>query len=308
MFVAEAIPPTGPVFIPALAGLFALAALIVLIGLVKAVDAVSRAFFGSLGSSFGWIPGVGGLVKKSVHRIEQKISHILGSAEQKLDAAVAMTWHNMARLVAYMGTEIAGIAQATWQLAQQAEAFVRRREVTHEIKTAVKPVRARAIGAQRVGKLARDEARAVHHSVAQGVYPRLKVGEHERAHVLNPGVASARAQAKTAEDAAIATYRYIVRHRRSVIAGVFTGAVAWALTRLGGGWIRCANWRRLGRAVCRMPRSFIDGLLALLALEIALHDLRRTTQLAEDALEFVTGLVWDAAAIGDRPRGQFTIE
>jgi hypothetical protein len=287
VLVYEAIPPVNPVTVFALASLFALCALIVLIGIIKSVDAVSRAFFGSLGSSVGWIPGVGGLVKRSVHRIEQKISHILGTAEQKLEVGVSWTWNNCAHIIMWVGSEIEAAAKTSWHLAQQAKAFVRRREVTHEIKSAVTPVKAQAAGAARVGRLARDEAKAVHHSVAQGVYPRLKVGEHERAHVLNPGVASARAQARAAEEAAIATYRYIVRHRRSVIAGAFTGAVAWALTRVGGGWIRCKNWRAIGKRVCGIPWSTIESLLAIgLATELVIDP----EKVAEAALLAVDGL------------------
>src|ERR1043166_5924851 len=306
VLVYEAIPPVTPVTTFAVASLFALAALIVAIGIVKLVDAISRAFFGTLGSSVGWIPGVGGLVKRSIHRIEQKISHILGSAEQKLEVGISWTWNNCAHLVMWLGSEIEAGAKTSWHLAQQAKAFVRRREVKHEGPTAVKPVKAQAAGAARVGKLARAEAKAVHHSVAQGVYPRLKVGEHERAQGLNPGVASGRAQAKTAEDAAIATYRYIVRHRRSVIAGVFTGAVAWALTRLGGGWIRCSNWRRIGKAVCRMPRSWVDALLAALAAELALAHLHELAEFAQNVTEETAHGIAELLGVTDLPSGRFT--
>jgi hypothetical protein len=136
----------------------------------------------------------------------------------------------------------------------------------------------------------------------------VKVIEHDVAHVITHDLPYAGAAARAAEDRAISTYKWLAKHRSVFLTGVFTGAVAWALSRVGGSWIRCKNWREIGKRVCRVPWPVIEGLLGLLAIEIALHDLRRTTQLAEEALEFVTGLVWDAAAIGDRPRGQFTIE
>src|SRR5437773_3272024 len=189
----EAIPPVGPVFVPALQALFLLAAVIVAIGMVKLADAIVRGFFGTVEGTIGWIPFAGKIVTHKLHKIEQKITHMLGHAERKLDEAAALGWHNMARLVTLAAHEIAGAAESAWRLAQQAEAFVRRREVTHEIKGAVAPVKAQAIGAARVGRLARHEAHAVAHSVAQGVYPRLKVGENTDAHVVAPGVASARA-------------------------------------------------------------------------------------------------------------------
>lgn len=264
MYLAEAIPPVGgPLWIPALQSLMILAALFVLLGIIKAVDAITRAFFAKVEGTIGWIPYADKVLGKPIHSIEKKITHTLGRAEQKIDEAIALSWHNMARVVHFIGKEIAGAAETAWHLAQQAKAFVRHREVTHEIKAAVTPVKARAAGAERTGELARKEAKAVHNTVAHGVYPRIKAAEHERAHVLNPGIESAREAARTAEDAAIASYKYLTKHRRSVIAGVFTGAVAWALTRVGGGWIRCNNWRKIGKHVCRMPWKWIDELLTL---------------------------------------------
>jgi hypothetical protein len=308
MYLAEAVPPVGPIFVPAMAALFTLCALIFAIGMVKLVDKVSRAFFGTVSGAVGWIPFAGKLVTHSLHKIEQKISHVLGNAERSLDGYVALTWHNMARLVHLLATEIAGTAQSVWRLAQQAENFVRRREVTHEVRTAVKPVNARAHAAQVTARHARAETKALHHSVTQGVYPRLKVGENERAHVLNPGVASARATARAAEDAAVASYKYLVHHRRSVIAGVFTGAVAWALTRVGAGWVRCANWKKIGRRICRLPMPVVDALLAALLAELALAHLHTLAEFAQNVTEEATRGIADLLGVVDLPSSRFTIE
>src|SRR6266566_1571554 len=134
MYLAEAIPPVGPIFTPALAALFLIAGCIVAIGMVKLVDAISRSFFGTVGGAIGWIPFAGKVVQHSLHKIEQKISHGLGSAERKLDAGVAWTWNNCAHLVAYVGTEIEGAAKTAWHLAQQAKAFVRQREMHQTVR------------------------------------------------------------------------------------------------------------------------------------------------------------------------------
>lgn len=269
--LAEVLAPAGPVFTPALAGLFIIAACIVAIGMCKLVDAISRSFFGTLGGAVGWIPFAGRVVKHSLHSIEQKISHGLGAAERKLDALVAASWHNLARLVHYMAREIEGAAVTAWHLAQQAHAFVRRREMSHEIKAAVKPVRAQAIAAERVGRLARAEARAVEQAVAQGVYPRIRAGEAYDRAVAMPSIRSARAEARIAEEAAIRAYKWLIKRKHAYLTGAFVGAAAWALTRLGGGWIRCANWRKIGKRVCRMPTTLIDALLGIaLATELVI--------------------------------------
>lgn len=308
MFLAEVVPPAGPVTLPALAALFALCALIVAIGMVKLVDAISRAFFGTISGAVGWIPFAGKVVAHSLHKVEQKISHMLGTAERKLDGWVALTWHTLAHVVAMVGQEIQGAAETTWRLAQQAKAFVHRREVTHEIRGAVKPVKAQQSTMRHDLHNLSSEQRALHKSVAQGVYPRLKAGEVYDRTVARPAIRTARAEAKAAEDQAIATYKWLVKHRLSVLTGVFTGAVAFALSRLGGGWIRCANWRKIGKTVCRMPMSEIDNLLGLLALAFALASLREIAAFAESVTEEAARGVAELLSIGDLPHGQFTIE
>jgi hypothetical protein len=296
MYLAEAVPPVGPIFVPAMAALFTLAALFFAIGMVKLVDKVSRAFFGTVSGAVGWIPFAGKLVTHSLHKIEQKISHVLGNAERSLDGYVALTWHNMARLVHLLATEIAGTAQSVWRLAQQAENFVRRREVTHEVRTAVKPVKAQAHAAQVTARHARAETKALHHSVAQGVYPRLRAGEVYDRTVAQPNVRTARAQAHAAEEQAIATYKWMVKHHTWLLAGVFTGAVSWGLNRLGGGWIRCKNWRTIGKHVCRWPYSLIEALLGLGLAFAVVIDPRKTAEAAvavEDVMESIIRKIAD---------------
>src|SRR6266540_234401 len=87
------------------------------------------------------------------------------------------------------------------------------------------------------------------------------------------------------------------------------GALLWrVLLRWKLGWLRCGKWRLLGPAVCNMRADAFQFLLALLLGAFALSDLRRTARIAEDALDYVTGVVWDAAQLGDRPSGRFTID
>lgn len=89
--------------------------------------------------------------------------------------------------------------------------------------------------------------------------------------------------------------------------GVIAGLVYKVLARVAP-WLFCRNWKVLGRAVCGMRPDTLNTLLGLLLGVFALSDLRRTAKIAEDALDLVTGIVWDAAQIGDRPSGRFTID
>jgi hypothetical protein len=97
------------------------------------------------------------------------------------------------------------------------------------------------------------------------------------------------------------------RIERALGLGVLAALVYKVLARVAP-WLFCRNWKVLGRAVCGMNPNALNSLIGLLLGVFALSDLRRTARIAEDALDLVTGIVWDAAAIGDRPSGRFTID
>jgi hypothetical protein len=295
-YLAEAIPPVGPVFVPALAALFAIAALIVAIGMVKLVDAISRAFFGTVSGAIGWIPYAGKVVEHNLHKIEQKISHALGSAELKLDSYIALSWHNLARLVTWMAGEIANGAVASWHLAQQARAFVRQRDMHHAIGAVTKPLKARQSTLARDQRNVASETRALHHSVAQGVYPRIKAGEVYDRTVTRPAIKTARAEAKAAEAEALRVFRWVKAHPGAIATTAFAGAVALALRKLGGGWIRCKNWRQIGKHVCSLPNALISALLGLGLAFAVVIDPRKTAEAAvavEDVMESIIRKIAD---------------
>jgi hypothetical protein len=136
----------------------------------------------------------------------------------------------------------------------------------------------------------------------------VKVIEHDVAHVITHDLPYAGAAAKAAEDRAISTYKWLAKHRSVFLTGVFTGAVAWALTRLGGGWIRCANWRKFGKAICRMPSSAFDALLAALLAVIVLENIRTIAEFAEAVTEEFARDIARLVGAGEFPGDRFTIE
>jgi hypothetical protein len=296
VFLAEVVPPAGPVVVPALAGLFIIAACIVAIGMVKLVDAISRAFFGTISGAIAWIPYAGQVVEHKLHKVEQKISHALGSAERSLDSYVAWSWHHMAHLYVWLGHEVASGAETTWQLAQQARHFLMARETYHAIHVATIPLKAGQATLRQDQHNRATEAAALQKSVAQGVYPRLKVGESGLGKVISRDLPGIRAEAKAAERAAANSWRWFRTHPKTAVTGAFLGAVAFALGKLGGGWIRCKPWRRIGHAVCGLPMSLIEGLLGLGLAFAVVIDPRKTAELAvgvEDAMESIIRKIAD---------------
>lgn len=75
------------------------------------------------------------------------------------------------------------------------------------------------------------------------------------------------------------------------------GAVALALARLGVSWVRCNNWKRLGRAGCNLDPNAITQLLGLVTGLALIEGNFSIVALAEDMLaieENVVGLVTGA--------------
>lgn len=65
--------------------------------------------------------------------------------------------------------------------------------------------------------------------------------------------------------------------------------VATALARLGVSWIRCTNWKRLGRGICGLPSSVISDILGLLTDIFILADICEVIKLTDDAFSVVEG-------------------
>ncbi len=260
-------------------------------GLMMLLTLFCRAMFGTLSGAVGWIPGAGGLAKQSIHKIEQKVSNYIGGAVRPIDAHIATQWHLLAQVVRSIPSQLVDDAGLIFGLAAALVLLPSVALVKYLIRVATHPLRAKdaLLGRSQAHDHAR--VRALNKSVAQGVYPRLKAGEVYDRTVARPNVRTARAEAKAAEAQAIATYKWMVKHRTSLLTGVFTGAVAWALARVGGGWIRCKNWRAIGKHVCRWPYSLIEALLGLgLAFAVVIDPLK-TAHLAADVTDSMDALI-----------------
>jgi hypothetical protein len=142
-------------------------------------------------------------------------------------------------------------------------------------------------------------------------------GHHARAHhydhthTLPHAAAGAAAAGREAARLGKISARHesLLRRLAKLLTVTGFGALLWrVLIKWKLSWLRCANWRKLGPAICNMHPGAFANLLGLLTGVFVLSDLRRTAQLAEDALDFATGVIWDAAQIGDRPSGRFTID
>jgi hypothetical protein len=92
---------------------------------------------------------------------------------------------------------------------------------------------------------------------------------------LSRDLGKLRDRTKAIEDGALGTFRWIRAHPFSAATGVFAGAVAIALSRLGLGNLRCKNFRNLlNNWGCGLG-SALGDLLGLVAAVLAVSDLER---------------------------------
>jgi hypothetical protein len=101
----------------------------------------------------------------------------------------------------------------------------------------------------------------VERGIGEDVLPRIRGLEREVSRETARERARARAAERTAQREITSLWKWARHHTLQAGTLAFAGAVAFALARLGAGWVRCSNWRRIGRQVCATDPSLIDDLL-----------------------------------------------
>ena len=142
--------------------------------------------------------------------------------------------------------------------------------------------------AQRLRELARGIDRIITHEI-----PALRAGEA----ALEHGYADLRDRTIALEDGAVRTFRWLNAHRDTAAFGLFTGAVAWALARLGYGFLRCRSWRNLGRQMKCSDANILADLLAgatAIAFSMSLVELAKAEQGVIDEVATVVKDFWQA--------------
>lgn len=99
-------------------------------------------------------------------------------------------------------------------------------------------------------------------------------------------------------DRDIAAIHKRLRHLERVFGATAASAVFLAaIAKLGLGWIRCPNMKRLGRGICGLPSHFVDDLLGLLLDFLVLADICQVVGIVSSAFAEVEGPI--ATFVGD---------
>lgn len=276
------IPPSQAVTLTALLiPLFRISGLIVTLGIVFCVDALTRAFFGTVSGAVGWIPYLNRVVQSPLHTIEHKVSSFLGGLESHIDASMGWYVHALAINVGRLADGSAEAGWVAWALAKAlhgvrvaVHALPHIGSVVTKTNAVTKIVKQTITRVEHVTKIATHAAPAY---VARQVG--ALAGELEG--VIGRDIPNLRDQVKAAEDSAIRAWKWIRQHKTLVGSSAGTAAVAWALARLGISWTRCSNWKRVGKEVCGTPFGDIEGFLAIALGAAAIADFRDLVKLAQ---------------------------
>lgn len=289
------VAPLAPLLIP-LAEILIWA---VALALCLLVVYLTKALFGTANSAVGWIPWFGKIATQSLTRIEHKIVGFMSQAAISVDQKMGAAFHQLARVVDWVGEEIerhanliellAGIlaGSAGIGLVQKAIADLLRHSkvvqatATHALRTTITVTRTVRVG------------------IGHDVLPRLRAAEREIGGVIGvdlPGIrAGERALWRGIDD----LRKWVRTHTLAAGTLAFTGAVAWALARLGAGWVRCNNWNRIGKKVCGLPSNLIEDILGLSLAFLAVVDPVVIAEAAIASENTISGLVEKIATLHD---------
>jgi hypothetical protein len=265
----------------ALPALGKLAALLFIVGCLYVVDYFVRALFGTATGLVGHIPFAGKVVSMPIHKIEQKISHALGSAEQTIDKHIATSFHKLAKIIRALPRELAMQAAMVFAVVAALDNFLSFKQFQHLLRASLVWLKTHV---HMHNALLHRHGHAIHRAQHDATHAE----KGAQAVAAQAGsLARTRARSRTAarehaQDISLARlWKWVRARKTSLTTGVFLGAFAWALGRFGVGWVRCSNWKRIGRSVCGMSPSWISGLLALFLTAEAIEDLPRLVKIMQ---------------------------
>jgi len=281
--------------VTALAELTPLALLVLALGLAIVTLALVRAAVAVVRAVVGKVPYLGDALAAAVDRIGQSIIHALGRAVSGIESAIGWTWHNLAKEVSWIGREIRSHAQLLGIVSPLLADLVYL--LTH-LRTRVKSVEHSAHAHDSVlerlkrhlhgiDRKLKHLEREIEQGIGDDVLPRLKALDKEVGRIETREIPKLRSDVATAEGDLTALGQWVKDHALVAGTGALTGAVAWALGRLGLDWLRCrSNPFNGNKNACGLWGD-LAGLLGLVTAVLAVsdfEDLIREMQALEGAV------------------------
>ena len=223
--------------------------------------------------ALGFITTIVTAVPATLLRLTQKIVSTFAPVTYGPQRRVATGLHDAARLtddtaivLESQGALIAALANALAGTATSAEIAAATAGLTKRVGNA--EAQARGIGADVLPRVA-----AVEKGIGADVLPKIASLDKELGQIRGKALPRINTRVSHAEGAIGHLWDWVRSHTVDVAATAFAGAVAVALGRLGGGWIRCRNWNRLGKSVCGLPFGLLEELLGAAITAFAVSDI-----------------------------------
>jgi hypothetical protein len=257
MLLAETLPAG-----PGGADLLLLLGYMVAAGMVYVMYHFTRAVSGGISIAGVHIPGLSSILPSPVNAVFHWMEREMASALAGLDAQVATYWHQLSVEVRAMAATIEQDAHALYVVAKWAYTHAAGPSLAEQIRNA----REKAAHAQATSAAAAQAATHAN-AIARANHPPAYVYKMgaiaaELPGVIGRDIPNLRDTVAAAERAISDLWKRVRGNAIAYGSLAFTGAAVWALTRVGAGWLRCSNWRRIGRAGCNMNPALLDSLLA----------------------------------------------
>lgn len=283
--IAEVAPLAVPQFDALLVSLLAIAGAFVALGMVVVLHAVTRATVGGIGGLLAKLPGVGAVVSSPVNAVYHWMNHVFTSAELGLDKVLAHYLHSLGQLIHYFAREIRELSHLVYLLTTVALGTTAIDALTRYAQAIARRVAA----VEHSADVALRRIRAVEGSVTARIEhwidPRIHALEHAIDSTIPYDIGQLRERTIGQLHRLENLWQRVRRLDALLGTAAFTAAVAIALARLDLSWIRCRNWRRIGRGVCGLPTDLLDALLLGVFDAFAVADLCDLTYLATAAAD-----------------------
>lgn len=283
MLLGEFLPFEVPQFDVLLLSLVALAGFMVALGLISVLQAFTRGVVGGIAKILGIVPVIGPVLASPVNDVYKWLDSELGEAAVALDKQIGRYLHTLGLLFDWIGRELADLGAALYITAQHLAGSAQLSDLYGWVDKLIVRVRAAQASAEaeaaRLFGLTQHGIDSLAGRLTHGLEAAERVAEGEAARVA----ADLRVKARDLERDYERLYQRIRRLNGALVGAGAAALVTAALARLGLSWIKCRNWKRLGREVCGLPTNWISDLLGLVTDFLVLTDICAVIPWLEDA-------------------------
>lgn len=256
---------------------------LVVIALITIVVALIDGIFFILDRVVSPIPVLGSLVGAARDAVRAGFTNRLAAWNHSAQEALGAAFHSLARAMDWLGHELEQHSKLLWTIT----GLLVGPGTVADIRALINRL---LHGQTQQHAINQSQARVNRATHAQAQTATREAHIAHRTAVAIPGqlsrewdIPKLRDQVKDLENGALHTFKWIRTHPLSLATGAFAGAVAVALQRIGASWIRCSNWRNIGRVGCSLEADALSGLLGAFFTVEALANLRTLVKVAQEA-------------------------